>query len=97
MGKVAASRLRDRMVVTEQGHEIGLLFDMVADEKTGKLVALVVEPTTEEMRSMLMTDKEGLVLIPFTALRAVKDFIIVDARRVPRKIKRVGMFQKSMD
>ncbi|MFQ5892510.1 MAG: PRC-barrel domain-containing protein, partial [Candidatus Methanofastidiosia archaeon] len=58
MGKVAASRLRDRMVVTEQGHEIGLLFDMVADEKTGKLVALVVEPTTEEMRSMLMTDKE---------------------------------------
>lgn len=94
MPKVAASRIRDRMVVTSQGHEVGLLFDLVADEKTGKLVALVVEPTTEEMREMLLTDKEGLVLIPVTALRAIRDFIVVDAKRVPRKVKKVGMFAK---
>ncbi len=94
MAKIAASRIRDRMVVTSQGHELGLLFDLVADEKTGKLVALVVEPTTEEMQELLLTDKEGLVLIPFSALRAVRDFIVVDAKRVPRKIKKVGMFTK---
>lgn len=94
MAKIAASRIRDRMVVTSQGHEVGLLFDIVTDEKTGKLVALVVEPTTEEMRELLLTDREGLVLVPFTALRAIRDFIVVDAKRVPRKIKKVGMFAK---
>ncbi len=97
MAKIAASRIRDRMVVTSQGHELGLLFDVVADEKTGKLVALVVEPTTEEMRELLLTDREGLVLIPFTALRAIRDFIVVDARRVPRKIKKVGMFARGKE
>ncbi|MBU7045329.1 MAG: PRC-barrel domain-containing protein [Theionarchaea archaeon] len=89
MAKIAASRIRDRMVVTSQGHEVGLLFDIVTDEKTGKC-----EPTTEEMRELLLTDREGLVLIPFTALRAIRDFIVVDAKRVPRKIKKVGMFAK---
>lgn len=97
MAKIQASRIRDRMVVTSQGHELGLLFDLVTDEKTGKLVALVVEPTTEEMRELLLTDREGLVLIPFTALRAVRDFIVVDARRVPRKVKKVGMFTRGKE
>ncbi|MGD2248665.1 MAG: PRC-barrel domain-containing protein [Candidatus Methanofastidiosia archaeon] len=97
MAKIAASRIRDRMVVTSQGHELGLLFDVVTDEKTGKLVALVVEPTTEEMRELLLTDKEGLVLVPYPALRAIKDFIVVDAKRVPRKIKKVGMFARKKE
>lgn len=97
MAKIAASRIRDRMVVTSQGHELGLLFDVVTDEKTGKLVALVVEPTTEEMRELLLTDREGLVLIPYTALRAIRDFIVVDARRVPRKVKKVGMFTRGKE
>jgi sporulation protein YlmC with PRC-barrel domain len=97
MAKIAASRIRDRMVVTSQGHELGLLFDVVTDEKSGKLVALVVEPTTEEMRELLLTDKEGLVLVPYPALRAIKDFIVVDAKRVPRKIKKVGMFARKKE
>ena len=92
MAKIAASRLRDKMVITQQGNEVGLLFDIVIDEKDGKMVALVIEPTTEEMRENLMTDKEGLILVPFTALKAVRDFVVVDGKRIPRRIKRVGMF-----
>ncbi len=94
MGKIAATRLRDKMIVTEQGHEIGTLFDMVINEDTGELIALVVEPTTDVILNNMITDKENLVLVPFSAVRAVKDFIIVDVRRIPKKSERVGMFAK---
>jgi sporulation protein YlmC with PRC-barrel domain len=97
LAKIAASRLRDRMVVAEQGHELGLLFDIVVDEKNGKIIALMIEPTTETMTDTLLTDKEGLALIPFPSVRAVKDFIVVDARRVPRKIKKVGIFARQQE
>jgi len=42
----------------------------------------------------MITDKENLVLVPFSAVRAVKDFIIVDVRRIPKKSEKVGMFAK---
>lgn len=94
MGKIIASRLRNRLIVTEQGHEIGILFDVVADEHNGSLTALIVEPSNESIRNVLVTDKDGMCLVPFTAVRAVKDFIVIDAKRLPRKTQKVGMFAR---
>ncbi|MHC1598413.1 MAG: PRC-barrel domain-containing protein [Candidatus Methanofastidiosia archaeon] len=94
MGKIVASRLRDRMIVTEQGHEIGVLFDIVVDETNGKLTALIAQPANETIKNLLVTDKDGLCLIPFNAVHALKDFIVIDAKRLPRKTQKVGMFAK---
>ncbi|MCC7569307.1 MAG: PRC-barrel domain-containing protein [Candidatus Methanofastidiosa archaeon] len=94
MGKIVASRLRDRMIVTEQGHEIGILFDIVVDEATGKLTALIAEPANETIKNILVTDKDGMCLIPFSAVHALKDFVVIDAKRLPRKTQKVGMFAK---
>lgn len=94
MGKIVASRLRDRMIVTEQGHEIGVLFDIVVDENNGKLTALIAQPANETIKNLLVTDKDGLCLIPFNAVHALKDFVVIDAKRLPRKTQKVGMFAK---
>ncbi len=94
MGKIVASRLRDRMIVTEQGHEIGVLFDIVVDEANGKLTALIAQPANETIKNLLVTDKDGLCLIPFNAVHALKDFVVIDAKRLPRKTQKVGMFAK---
>jgi len=95
MGKIVTSRLRDRMIVTEQGHEIGMVYDLVADESTGKLTALIAEPANDNIRNLLVTDKDGMCLIPFNAVHAIKDFIVIDAKRLPRKTQKVGMFAKN--
>ncbi len=94
MAKIAASRLRDRRVVTEQGHEIGTLFDIVTDNDTGKVMAFIVDPATEGVEKELMTDKEGFVLIPFGAFYAIKDYIIVDAKRLPKKTSKRELFAR---
>ncbi|MHC1604472.1 MAG: PRC-barrel domain-containing protein [Candidatus Methanofastidiosia archaeon] len=94
MGKIAATRLRDKLIVTEQGHEIGILYDMVVDEKTGKLTALIAEPSSDAIKNLIVTDKDGMCLIPFSAVHAIKDFIVIDAKRLPKKTQKVGMFAK---
>ncbi|RZN49947.1 PRC-barrel domain containing protein [archaeon] len=94
MGKIIASRLRDRMIVTEQGHQIGTLYDIVVDENSGKMTALIVEPANDTIKNILVTDKEGMCLVPFNAVHALKDFVVIDAKRLPRKTQKVGMFAK---
>ncbi|MCK4636921.1 MAG: PRC-barrel domain-containing protein [Methanomicrobia archaeon] len=94
MAKIAASRLRDRRVVTEQGHEIGTLFDIIIDEDTGKIMAFIVDPSTEGIKEELMTDKNGLILVPFGAFYAIKDYLIVDARRLPKRTSKTSLFTK---
>ncbi|HDN81166.1 MAG: PRC-barrel domain-containing protein [Methanomicrobia archaeon] len=92
MAKIAASRLRDRRVVTEQGHEIGTLFDIIVDEDTGKIMAFIVDPSTEQIKEELITDKNGLILVPFGAFYAIKDYLVVDAKRLPKKTTKTTLF-----
>jgi sporulation protein YlmC with PRC-barrel domain len=94
MPKIAASRLRDRRVVTEQGHEIGTLFDVVVDSVTGTIMAFIVDPSTEGVQEELVTDKDGLILVPYGAFYAIKDYVIVDARRLPKKTSQKTLFAK---
>jgi sporulation protein YlmC with PRC-barrel domain len=35
-----------------------------------------------------------MCLIPFSAVHALKDFVVIDAKRLPRKTQKVGMFAK---
>jgi sporulation protein YlmC with PRC-barrel domain len=82
------------MIVTEQGHQIGTLYDIVVDENSGKMTALIVEPANDTIKNILVTDKEGMCLVPFNAVHALKDFVVIDAKRLPRKTQKVGMFAK---
>jgi len=82
------------MIVTEQGHQIGNLYDIVVDENSGKMTALIVEPANDTIKNILVTDKEGMCLVPFNAVHALKDFVVIDAKRLPRKTQKVGMFAK---
>ena len=94
MAKIAASRLRDRRVVTEQGHEIGTLFDIIIDKETGKIMAFIVDPSTDGVKEELVTDKGGFILVPYGAFYAIKDYVIVDARRLPKKASKRTLFAK---
>ncbi len=87
MANIIASKLRDKEVVTDGGVRIGELYDITMSEKTGELIALIVRPFKEERTENMLRDSDGNVVIPYNAVQVVKEFIIVDERKIPRRRK----------
>ena len=87
MANIIASKLRDKEVVTDGGIRIGELYDITMSEKTGELIALIVRPFKEERTENMLRDSDGNVVIPYNAVQVVKEFIIVDERKIPRRRK----------
>ncbi|MGP8336909.1 MAG: PRC-barrel domain-containing protein [Methanosarcinaceae archaeon] len=77
MSKVFAKNLSSKQVMATDGTELGVLFNMVMDVKTGNLVNLLVKPDLALDTSKYQTDEQYIIL-PFEAVRAMKDYIVVD-------------------
>lgn len=77
LSRVLASSLRDRKILTDKGLRIGKIYDIIINENSGKLETLVIDPESEEIKENLMTDEDDNVLIPFSSVVAVKDYIII--------------------
>ncbi len=79
MSKIFTKNLFDKHVMGMDGTEIGTLYNIVADFRTGNLLDLVIRPDIA-----LNTDgfrmEDGFILIPFDSVRAVKDYIVVDKK-----------------
>ncbi|MCD1294538.1 photosystem reaction center subunit H [Methanocella sp. CWC-04] len=79
MVKIMAKKLSNKKVMGTDGSEMGILYNITVDLRTGDLVDLLIRPDmTLNVENYRMED--GLVHIPFTAVRAVKDFIVVDKK-----------------
>ncbi|HLC68925.1 MAG TPA: PRC-barrel domain-containing protein [Candidatus Bilamarchaeaceae archaeon] len=77
-----ARQLSGKMVVTNEGEEFGKLVDFNLNELTGKIEALVVEPSPDSNASTKMRREDGMVLVPYDSVLAVSDFIIVEKRNM---------------
>lgn len=75
---MVARQLGGKRVVTNRGEEIGRLNDIIIDEREGRFEFLVVEPNSDSKLAKNMSSKGGLVEIPYKAVFAVSDVIIVD-------------------
>lgn len=82
MSSVLASSLRDMKILTDKGLRVGNIFDMDVNEDNGKVEFLVIEPESQEIAQNLPTDEEGNVLIPFSAVLAVRDYIVVSEKNL---------------
>ncbi len=86
MGKVFAGTMAGKEIVNIDGTVLGELENVVFELKTGKLVDLVVKPDSE-LNRMKYREQGKFVLIPFSSVVAVKDYIVVDESRA---VKREG-------
>lgn len=81
MAKILAKNLANKRVMLTDGSEFGIATNVVMDTHTGELIYLVVKPG-----SMVDTSKykmqDSYVLIPFEAVRAAKDYAIVDKKMI---------------
>ncbi len=79
MASIFAKNLSKKNVMSSDGSVIGVLYNIVMDVRTGELVNLVVKPDLSVDKSRYQMEG-NYILIGFDAVRAVRDFIVVDKR-----------------
>jgi len=76
--KKFSKQLIGRTVVSKGGKRFGEVGDIIFETRSGELIHIVlVNPTQYTERLELEKDKDNNILIPFSAVIAVGDFIVV--------------------
>ena len=76
--KKYAKALIGRTVISKTGKKYGVLGDIVFETRSGELIHMVLEnPTSYTEKIELEKDKNGKKLIPFSAVIAIGDFVVV--------------------
>jgi len=76
--KKFSKQLMGKTVVSKSGKRFGEVGDIVFETKSGELIHLVLKsPTTYTEKLELEKNKEGNLLIPFSAVIAMGDFLVV--------------------
>ena len=76
--KKFSRQLIGKTVVSKSGKRFGEVGDIVFETRSGELIHMIlVNPTGYAERLELEKDKPGNILIPFSAVIAVGDFMVV--------------------
>ncbi len=76
--KTPFNSLSGKMIVTKEGKRLGFVKDITFETKSGELINLVVKDSTPYTRNLnLERTPSKELLIPFNAIIAVGDFVIV--------------------
>lgn len=81
MARILAKSLANKRVMLTDGSELGFASNVVMDTKSGELVYLVVKPNPDVDTSKYKKEA-NYVFIPFEAVRAAKDYAIVDKKLI---------------
>ena len=67
-----------KLVVTKEGKRLGIVKDITFETRVGELIQIVVKDPTPYVKNLnLEITKEREVLLPYSAIIAVGDFVVV--------------------
>ena len=76
--KKFSKQLIGKTIVSKTGKRFGEVGDIVFETRSGELIHMVVNnPTAYTEKLELEKDKTGKILIPFSAVIAVGDFMVI--------------------
>jgi sporulation protein YlmC with PRC-barrel domain len=76
--KKFAKQILGKTVVSKSGKKFGEVGDVIFETRSGELIHIVlVNPTIYTEKMELEKDKENHLLIPFSAVIAVGDFLVI--------------------
>ena len=77
--RVRAKNVVGRVVVSEEtGKKYGMVSNVDFITESGELLNIVVDGASKSLRDLnLKTDEKGRILIPFSAVKSIGDFVIV--------------------
>jgi len=81
---VKAKDLIGKTIVSEEsGRKFGVVGDVNFITESGELMNIVLtEPTKQSAELKLSEDEKGRLLIPFSAVKSVGDFIIISEKDI---------------
>ncbi|GBE20295.1 PRC-barrel domain protein [archaeon BMS3Abin17] len=72
------SVISGKMIVTKEGKRLGFVKDITFETKSGELINLVVKDSTPYTKNLnLERTSSNELLIPYSAIIAIGDFVIV--------------------
>lgn len=79
MADILAENLSGKAVMGADGTELGMLYNITIDLKSGALSDLLVAPNEEIAADQLPfdQDQQGRLKVPVSNVQAVKDYIVV--------------------
>ena len=89
MPQISGNRLRGLGVLTDKGVQIGQLRDFMIDETNGKVLAICVKLAKGVSLQGLQKDEGSNPLIPFSAVLAIRDYIVVNERALAIQMAKV--------
>lgn len=76
--KKFSKQLLGKTVVSKTGKKFGEVGDMVFETKSGELIHIVLaNPTVYTQKLEFEKDKSGNILVPFSAVIAIGDFMVI--------------------
>ncbi len=67
-----------KMVVSKTGKKFGVVGDVTFETKSGELIHIVLSnPTAYSTKLELEKDNQGNILIPYSAVQAIGDFLVI--------------------
>ncbi len=81
--KRLSKELIGKMIVSKTGKKFGMVGDITFETKSGELIHLVLtNPTPYSTKLELEKDGQGNILIPFSAVQAIGDFLVISEEDV---------------
>ncbi|HLE07098.1 MAG TPA: PRC-barrel domain-containing protein [archaeon] len=81
--RVATKEMLGKTIVGENGRRFGVVGDVSFISESGELMNIVVaEPTKNVAELGLQEDDRGRVMVPFSAVKSVGDFVIVSEKDI---------------
>ncbi len=76
--KSFSKQILGKTVVSKTGKKFGEVGDVIFETRSGELIHMVLKnPTSYAAKIELEKDKEGSILIPFSAVIAMGDFMVI--------------------
>lgn len=76
--KKFSRQMLGKTVVSKTGKRFGEVGDIIFETRSGELIHMVLKsPTSYTEKLELEKDKEGNILIPFSAVIAIGDFMVI--------------------
>ena len=76
--KILSKKLLEKVVVSKTGKKFGEVGDLIFDTKTGEIIDFtIINPTKYVKDVTLEKDTNGDYLVPFHAVIAIGDFLVI--------------------
>ena len=78
ISKVLESDIRGKKVMSKDGSYLGVLRSSLIDEKTGRVLGVLVEPSEEIDSGLYHLDDSGNLVLSFDSIKSVREDVIVE-------------------